>query len=146
MCAKKVSRLSPPPGSPKKGSAEWVSFLSLGGTGEKGCPPQGPQGTCIIPSPSRCPWLSLKEGICPGFSLSPLTRIPSTFPQGLPSPAASYPRSRKIAALAPSLPPAALWSQRPAPLNLPELEDDASGHKNNNDGDGDCDIELGVHT
>lgn len=36
--------------------------------------------------------------------------------------------------------------QHPPLPSLPELEDDASGHKNNDDGDGNCDIELGVHT
>lgn len=30
--------------------------------------------------------------------------------------------------------------------NLPELEDDACSHKNNDDGYSDCDIKLGVHT
>lgn len=47
------------------------------------------------------------------------------------------------------LPQGTLLPRGPAPLlaSVPaELEDDASGHKNNNDGDCNCDIELGVHT
>ena len=36
--------------------------------------------------------------------------------------------------------------QHPLHAGLPELEDDAGGHEDNDDGDGNCDVELRVHT
>lgn len=87
--------------------------------------------------------------MCPGFSLSPPTQIlnylspRSCLNLPLPIPPQQNP------ALASSLLQAKHSvpnSQHPHPHSLPELEDDASGHENNDDGDGNCDIELGVHT
>lgn len=151
MRAKKApDLLLPPQANLRRGYEDWVSFLCLGGNGNKGCPPKP---SVHINNP-----LPLQFSLCfPGrrifhfpphpnpYHLSLWSCFTPTFP--IPPPAKLLPlllpSFQPNISFSPHLP--AMGQSPPAP-SLPKLEDDASGHENNNDGDGNCDIELGVHT
>lgn len=63
-----------PPGNPKKGSADWVSFLCLGGSRGRGGPPKPPMHRNNSPAlPYPC--ISLGDRICPDFSPSSPSQI-----------------------------------------------------------------------
>lgn len=143
------SRFTPSsPGALRRGSADWVIVLSLGGNKDKECPAK-PLVHIITPHRSHYPCMSLGEGMCPVSHCLPRPKSLTTFPQGVALIYHSLSHPQQNPALASSLLPAkhpVPNGQHPHPHSLPELEDDASGHENNDDGDGNCDIELGVHT
>lgn len=82
MCARKLWIFSLPPGNPKKGSADWISFLCLGGNRGKGGPPKPRMHRNNSPAfPYPC--ISLGDRICPDFSPSSPSQILIIFSQVL---------------------------------------------------------------
>lgn len=115
---------------------------------------QSPECTEIIPLSSLIlvfPWetesalISHQKFVFPQpnpYYLFPSSCLHPTFPTHPPAKVLPLPLLARASTAKHSIP----ICQHPPPLSLPELEDDASGHENNDDGDGNCDIKLGVHT
>ena len=103
-----------------------------------------PTSPTLLVFPQQEPELISHSFSCPDPSyLSPRSCLNPSLP--IPPPAKLPPRL--LPAKGAILPSFHSWGcQHPLPTGLPELEDDAGGHEDNDDGDGNCDIELRVHT
>lgn len=136
--------LPPPQAALRRGSAGWV--LEEMGTRDVHQSPTCTQ-TPTLPLP-----LSLyspgRRKLCSVLTSTP-TQILPTFSQGLTFTHyfPSHPQQNcRPVSFPPSSQSISLHLPASLPPGLPELEDDAGGYQDNDDGDGNCDIELRVHT